>query len=521
MANNPQITVEVTPSLATTTDGTSTVTVLTCPMHDSTGAEAITFDIVGYEFSTNEVASAKIMVKVTNTAGTLAMVGTPVHIVPIQVGSSTSLSTAVVTVVVSGSNVLVKVIGVTGKTIKWVAYRNPAIEVLNSWVAVTAPEDGYVNTWVAADTRWNPISRASLVSGIAVGGDLSGTLPNPTVDKLDGATVPAAGSLTTGNVLQVSGSSALTYAPLNLAGGSNYVTGALPLGGDVTGGHSANTVTKIQGRAVTATAPSDGYVLAWSTGSNNWYPANGIPATGAVSGDLAGFLPSPTVLAITGDGTGVGSDVDVKCRNLTFTHASSQIAHTIGANNDGEIIISGGAISLYTTASDDPIFLGTGGSTQYGLTFNGSNLPNVSINGGTSQIQWANRGGYAAHDYTLYIGDNGTSSGYGSGSNFYISGQKGEVSGATAHGGSLYLSAGLAGTGGIDGYVYLRSGTTTKLTIGPATTIISNATISLPDITTSSTIGAAGAASALPATPEGYISVTIAGTVRKIPYYLT
>jgi hypothetical protein len=37
--------------------------------------------------------------------------------------------------------------------------------------------------------------------------------------------------------------------------------------------------------------------------------------------------------------------------------------------------------------------------------------------------------------------------------------------------------------------------------------------------TTSTTVGAAGAASALPATPTGYITVNIAGTDRKIPFY--
>lgn len=51
-----------------------------------------------------------------------------------------------------------------------------------------------------------------------------------TVAKVNGASVPAAGGLTTGNVLQVSGAAALMYGPINLAGGSNYVTGALPLG---------------------------------------------------------------------------------------------------------------------------------------------------------------------------------------------------------------------------------------------------------------------------------------------------
>jgi hypothetical protein len=63
----------------------------------------------------------------------------------------------------------------------------------------------------------------------AAAGDLSGSyFTGPTVAKVNGSSVPAGGSLTTGNVLQVTGSAALGYAALNLAGGSNYVTGTLP-----------------------------------------------------------------------------------------------------------------------------------------------------------------------------------------------------------------------------------------------------------------------------------------------------
>jgi hypothetical protein len=43
--------------------------------------------------------------------------------------------------------------------------------------------------------------------------------------------------------------------------------------------------------------------------------------------------------------------------------------------------------------------------------------------------------------------------------------------------------------------------------------------LTLSSSTTAATVGAAGGASALPATPEGYLVVNINGTARKIPYY--
>ena len=76
-----------------------------------------------------------------------------------------------------------------------------------------------------------------------------------TVAKVNGATVPAAGALTTGNAAYVSGVSALTYSALNLAGGAGWVTGVLPvgnqaaqtMGGDVSGTTATATVTQAQG----------------------------------------------------------------------------------------------------------------------------------------------------------------------------------------------------------------------------------------------------------------------------------
>lgn len=73
----------------------------------------------------------------------------------------------------------------------------------------------------ATDRVWSTIT-----------GDVGASTVTPgllTVNKVHGATVPAAGSLTTGNGLYVSASSALSYSALNLAGGGGWVTGMLPL----------------------------------------------------------------------------------------------------------------------------------------------------------------------------------------------------------------------------------------------------------------------------------------------------
>lgn len=91
-------------------------------------------------------------------------------------------------------------------------------------------------------------------------GDVTGTTALSVVAKVNGATVPAAGALTPGNVAQVTDVSALGYGAINLAGGANFVTGVLPvanqarqvMGGDVTGTTAASVVAAVQGQAISA-----------------------------------------------------------------------------------------------------------------------------------------------------------------------------------------------------------------------------------------------------------------------------
>lgn len=99
--------------------------------------------------------------------------------------------------------------------------------------------------WLAGDgvSNWNSIGGAvpatAVVAGIVrLSQDLGGTSANPLVVGANGASIPAGGSLTTGNSLRVSGPAALTYSSLNLAGGANYVTGLLP-----SANYNADTLT--------------------------------------------------------------------------------------------------------------------------------------------------------------------------------------------------------------------------------------------------------------------------------------
>jgi hypothetical protein len=175
-------------------------------------------------------------------------------------------------------------------------------------VANIAPSgvNGQILTTTGGVTVW--AANAGGPPSGAASGDLGGSYPGPDVLKIHGATVPIAGGLTTGNVLQVTGVSALGYAPVNLAGGVNFVTGVLPvlnlpsLAGDVTGAINANTVAKING----STVPAGG---ALTTGNVLQVTGVGALSYGAVNlaggaNFVTGVLPVLNLPSLAGDVTG-------------------------------------------------------------------------------------------------------------------------------------------------------------------------------------------------------------------------
>jgi hypothetical protein len=223
-------------------------------------------------------------------------------------------------------------------------------------------QDGYVLTWVNTDGYWE--AKPSSGSGFTAGGDLSGTSTSQTVIAIHGATVPIAGSLTTGNVLQVSGSSALSYGAVNLAGGSNYVTGILPTGnqasqalsGDVTGTTASNTVISITGGSGVVNVSSSGNIITWNSATT----APGITQTAASS---------------TSSGSGsAGADLSIISQ---AGQAATGATHNGG--NGANLVLSsgaGGTSGSATPGNAGNVILETGGTTR--LTINQTGVVTIA-----------------------------------------------------------------------------------------------------------------------------------------------
>lgn len=110
--------------------------------------------------------------------------------------------------------------------------------------------------------------------------------------------------------------------------------------GDLSGGLNSGTVRGLRGRAISASAPSDGQVYIYNSGTLTWVPTTLAAADTTLSGDVTGGLNT----------TVVGND--------SHTHSASTITTDIvssinGVTNDGGAITFNSANSLLTISSSD------------------------------------------------------------------------------------------------------------------------------------------------------------------------
>ena len=359
----------------------------------------------------------------------------------------------------------------------------------------------------------------SEIRTVTFAGDISGTDNSQTVIAINGSFVPPGGTLTIGNVLNVTGTSMLRYSALNLAGGDNYVIGILPvanqevqtMSGDVSGTTTSATVVSLTGSSNIITANCS--TLSWpktiiaptikqvdntissATATSLTIQAQNATSTTSVGGNLiltsgTGTSTNGSVLIQAGGSTkitvstssvSIGTNFYIPAfsaagiihNDATGLFSSSTIVNSdisasaaiavskLAAGNDGQILINNGTPTpTWTTITGDVLISNSGSTTV------------ISLTGTAGSIIIANTGNILTWDKAttapgLKQADNTDPS--GAGATMTIQAQN--ATGTTSTGGALYIKSG-TGTSS-NGTVYLLSGGSSIMSIATAGVYIS------------------------------------------------
>jgi hypothetical protein len=346
--------------------------------------------------------------------------------------------------------------------------------------------NGVVTTGSYSDPAWITALAGSKITG-GIGGNaatatalqVARTINGVSFDGTANITVPAAAGTLTGNTL----ASGVTASSLTSVGTLANLTVTNPISGSVTGSSGSTT-----GNASTATA--------LQTARNiNGVSFNGTAdiTVAAAASTLTGttLAPGVTASSLTSVGT---------LTSLTVTNASSAAPFAVNSNN------ANGVYYDLTNAQNSGSFrLAVYGSTAFGVAALvsraavESTTPNGLVIGAVTS--GANGGPIEFHTgFRVLRWSIGATTGHllAGVDNTYDIG----ASGATRPR-DLYLGRNMVGAG------WVRTGAASA---GAASTTTFGST-------TSTTVGATGAASALPANPLGYLVAHVGTTEVRIPYY--
>jgi fibronectin-binding autotransporter adhesin len=344
---------------------------------------------------------------------------------------------------------------------------------------------------LVANGAWAVLEATVVAGPVTLAGDVTGNTAASVVSKVNGASVPSAGALTTGNAPYVSGVSSLGYSALNLGGGAGWVTGTLPaanqasqaMAGDVTGTTAASVVGKITGAAGVMAIAATGNVFTWAatTTAPGW-------AQTAPTSDVA-----PASMTIAPQGPFASAVTNVNPGNLVFSFAApisgsptAKTSWVTGGTEFFKIVPNGGTGSVQcttpaqfnlTSLNNIALTSTSGGFVLSGSTFifSSSGSTFATLNPGvTTQMLFGN----AATTAVTFSQTAAASTSGGSGAAgvpMSITAQAGQAAtGASNNGGAgapLNLSSGAGGTSGsatagVAGPVNIKCGGTTVAAFG-------------------------------------------------------
>lgn len=225
-------------------------------------------------------------------------------------------------------------------------------------VSSVLPSSGQFLGWNSVTSRWEPLTPPSGGGGISVpgltgntgkvlstdgsnliwtspAGDVTGPVGSETVTQIQGRAVS--------NAIPASGQHMVWNSSTN-----RWEPQTLPAaGGDLSGSLGSATVTQIQGRPVSSATPASGQVLTWNASANQWQPQNGGSggsgsggaAMSSQLGDLLVTQSNPTTLSI-GQNCTVSTPCNVRFGNVTYSFGSGATATVSSGTGFAYIYVS-------------------------------------------------------------------------------------------------------------------------------------------------------------------------------------